>query len=126
MTVVLDASALLACLQDEPGDEAVEGMLAESVMSSVNWAEVVQKSVAAGVVVDGMREDLAALGLTIAPFSPEDAEMAGQLWLQTRQTGLSLGDRACLSVGIRLNVPVLTCDRLCPNLNLELDIRAVR
>ncbi len=62
MTVVLDASALLAYLQDEPGDEAVEAVLAESVMSSVNWAEVVQKSVAAGVVVDGMREDLEALG----------------------------------------------------------------
>jgi PIN domain nuclease of toxin-antitoxin system len=79
----LDASALLAYLQDEPGSEAVETVLAESVMSSVNWAEVVQKSVAAGVVVDGMREDLAALGLMIAPFSPEDADMTGRLWLQT-------------------------------------------
>lgn len=126
MTVVLDASALLAYLQDEPGGEAVAAVLAESVMSSVNWAEVVQKSVAAGVVVDGMREDLAALGLTITPFSPEDAEMAGRLWLQTRQAGLSLGDRACLSLGMRLNVPVLTCDHLWPNLNLKLDIRAVR
>ena len=41
MTVVLDASALLAYLQDEPGDQAVEAVLAESVMSSGNWAEVV-------------------------------------------------------------------------------------
>ncbi|GAA6616607.1 type II toxin-antitoxin system VapC family toxin [Scytonema sp. NUACC26] len=84
MTVVLDASALLAYLQDEPGSEAVEEVLAESVMSSVNWAEVVQKSVAAGVVVNGMREDLEALGLTIAPFSLQEAEMAGRLWLQTK------------------------------------------
>ncbi|MUL34957.1 PIN domain-containing protein [Gloeocapsopsis dulcis] len=126
MTVVLDASALLAYLQDEPGSEAVEEVLAESVMPSVNWAEVVQKSVAAGVVVDGMREDLAALGLTIAPFCLQEAEMAGQLWLQTRQAGLSWGDRACLSVGMGLNVPLLTCDRLWQTLGLALDVRVIR
>ena len=57
MTVlVLDASALLAYLQDEPGGEVVEGVLAEAMMSSVDWAEVVQKSVAMGVVVEGMRK----------------------------------------------------------------------
>ena len=126
MTVVLDASALLTYLQNEPGSEVVEGVLAESVMSSVNWAEVVQKSVAAGVVIDGMREDLEALGLTITPFFPQEAEMAGRLWLQTRQAGLSLGDRACLSVGVLLNVPVLTCDRLWQTLGLALDVRVIR
>lgn len=79
MTVVLDASALLAYLKNEPGNEVVDGVLAESVMSSVNWAEVVQKSIAAGVVVDGMLDDLQALGLVIEPFIPEDREMAGRL-----------------------------------------------
>lgn len=126
MTVVLDASALLAYLQDEPGGAAIEGVLAEAVMSSVNWAEVVQKSVAAGVVVEGMREDLEALGLEIVSFTPEDGEMAGQLWLQTRQAGLSLGDRACLSVGMRLDVPVLTCDRIWTTIGLTLDVQVIR
>ncbi|KAB8320707.1 type II toxin-antitoxin system VapC family toxin [Tolypothrix campylonemoides VB511288] len=126
MTVVLDASALLAYLQDEPGSEAVEVVLTESVISSVNWAEVVQKSVAAGVVIDGMREDLEALGLIIAPFTPEDAQMAGRLWLQTRQAGLSLGDRACLSLGMRLDVSVLTTDQIWATLGLSLDMRVVR
>jgi ribonuclease VapC len=126
MTTVLDASALLAYLQDEPGSDAVAAVLAESVLSSVNWAEVVQKAVAAGVAVDGMREDLEALGLSIAAFSAQEAEMAGRLWLQTRQAGLSLGDRACLSLGRRLNVPVLTCDRVWQSLNLELEIQVVR
>ncbi len=37
MTVVLDASALLAYLKDEPGGNMVETLLAESVISSVNW-----------------------------------------------------------------------------------------
>ncbi|MBP5971974.1 type II toxin-antitoxin system VapC family toxin [Brasilonema sp. CT11] len=126
MTVVLDASAMLAYLQDEPGGEAVEVVLAESVISSVNWAEVVQKSVAAGVVIDGMREDLEALGLICAPFTPEDAEMAGRLWLQTRQVGLSLGDSACLSLGMRLNASVLTSDRIWTTLGLSLDVQVVR
>jgi ribonuclease VapC len=126
MTVVLDVLALLAYLQDEPGGEMVEGVLAEAVMSSVNWAEVVQKSVAAGVNVDGMGEDLEALGLEIVPFTPEDGEMAGRLWLQTRQAGLSLGDRACLSLGMRLDVPVLTCDSVWATLGLPLDVQVIR
>jgi PIN domain nuclease of toxin-antitoxin system len=126
MTVILDASVLLAYLQDEPGGEAIEGVLAEAVMSSVNWAEVVQKSVAAGVVIDGMREDLEALGLEIVPFTPEEGEIAGRLWLQTKQAGLSLGDRACLSLGLKLNVRVLTCDRIWTTIDLALDVQVVR
>jgi ribonuclease VapC len=110
MRAVLDASALLAYLQDELGSDAVEAVLFEFIISSVNWAEVVQKSIAAGVSVDGMRDDLEALELIASPFTPEEAEIAGRLWQQTRQYGLSLGDCACLSLGIRLNVPVLTAD----------------
>jgi ribonuclease VapC len=126
MTVVLDASALLAYLQDEPGGDTVDGVLAESVISSVNWAEVIQKSIAAGVEVDEMLDDLQSLGLVVEPFMPEDGEMAGRLWEQTRQAGLSLGDRACLSLGLRLGVPVLTCDRAWATLNLSLDVQVIR
>jgi ribonuclease VapC len=126
MTVVLDASALLAYLKSESGSDAVDGVLAESVMSSVNWAEVIQKSIAASVDVDGMLDDLQALGLVVEPFTPEDGEMAGRLWEQTRQYGLSLGDRACLSLGLRLGVAVLTSDRAWASLNLSLDIQVIR
>ena len=126
MTVVLDASALLAYLRDEPGGDRVDGVLAESVMSSVNWAEVVQKSIAVGVEVDGMLDDLQSLGLTVEPFTPGDGEMTGRLWEQTRQAGLSLGDRACLSLGLRLGVTVLTCDRAWASLGQSLDIQVIR
>lgn len=126
MKVVLDASALLAYLQDEPSGEEIEALLTESVISSVNWAEVVQKSIAANVIVDGMSDDLKALGLEIYPFTPEDGEITGRLWQQTRQCGLSLGDRACLSLGLRLSIPVLTTDRAWTNLGLALDVRVVR
>lgn len=126
MTVVLDASALLGFLQSEPGGDQVEAVLSEAVISSVNWSEVVQKSVAADVLIDGMREDLEALGAKILPFTAEEAEIAGQLWLQTRQAGLSLGDRACLSLGIRLQAPVLTADQIWITLKLPITVHSIR
>ena len=126
MTIVLDASALLAYLKGESGEEVVDGVLAESAISSVNWAEVVQKSISAGVEVDGMLDDLQALGLKVEPFTPEDGERTGRLWEQSRQAGLSLGDRACLSLGLRLGVPVLTSDRAWASLNLSLDVQVIR
>ncbi|MGH9893834.1 MAG: type II toxin-antitoxin system VapC family toxin [bacterium] len=126
MKAVLDASALLAYLQDEPGSETIEPMLDESAISIVNWAEVVQKSIAGGVDVDGLREDVEALGLSLLPFTPEEAETAGRLWLETRSCGLSLGDRACLSLGLRLGVPVLTTDQIWATLNLPVTVRVTR
>ncbi|MBP0027184.1 type II toxin-antitoxin system VapC family toxin [Roseofilum reptotaenium CS-1145] len=124
--VVLDASALLAYLKGEPGEDIVDRVLAESVISTVNWAEVVQKSIAAGADIEGMLSDLQALGLRIEPFTVEDADRAARLWQQTRQVGLSLGDRACLSLGWRLGVPIFTSDRAWANLNLPLDVRVIR
>ena len=126
MIIVLDASALLAYLMDEPGSNVVDGMLAESFMSSVNWAEVVQKSITAGVEVDGITADLQSLGLKIEPFTAEDGETAGRLWEQTRNAGLSLGDRACLSLGLRTGLPVMTCDRAWAALKLSLDVQVLR
>lgn len=125
MTAVLDASALLSFLQDELGCDQVEAALPEAAISSVNWAEVVQKSVAAGVNVDGMQDDLKALGLTILPFTAEEAELAGRLWKQTRQFGLSLGDRACLSISIRLKAPALTADQMWSRLNLPILVHII-
>jgi ribonuclease VapC len=110
MKAVLDASALLAWLQDEPGAEVIEGELASSAISSVNWSEVLQKSLAHGVDVTGLRTDLEALGLTIVPFDVHDAERAARLW--TPGSRLSLADRACLALGLQHDLPVWTADRL--------------
>ena len=126
MTVVLDASALLAYLLQEPGAEVVDGLLSDARMTSVNWAEVVQKSLSAGVEVQGMREELQALGMQVEPFVAADGERAGQLWPLTRQHGLSVGDRACLSLGLRLGLKVVTCDRAWAELPLELEVQVLR
>ena len=126
MAVVLDASALLAYLREEPGAEVVDGLLADAVMASVNWAVVVQKALSAGVDVDGMQADLQALGMRVEPFLPGDGERAGRLWPLTRQQGLSLADRACLSLGLRLGLTVVTCDRAWAQLPLNLEIQLLR
>ena len=126
MQVVLDASALLAYLRAEPGSEAVDGVLGSALITSVNWAEVLQKSLSAGVEVEGLRQELQALGLAVEPFSAGDADTAALLWPQTRNLGLSLADRACLSLALRLNLPVLTCDPLWAELTLPLRIQLLR
>lgn len=124
--VVLDASALLAALHEEAGGDKVEPLIGRSVISTVNWSEVVQKSMARGVWDDGVRDDLQALGLVIRPFAVEDAEIAAAIYPKTKSRGLSLGDRACLAVGLRLKLPVLTTDRAWKGLGLVVDVRVVR
>ncbi|MBW4651307.1 MAG: type II toxin-antitoxin system VapC family toxin [Kastovskya adunca ATA6-11-RM4] len=123
---VLDASALLAWLQGEPGGEVVEPLLNQSVMSSINWAEVLQKSISRGVQREGMQADLEAIGLQILPFTALDAERVAQLYLPTQPQGLSLGDRACLALAESLNLPALTTDRVWGDLNLGIEIQVLR
>ena len=60
------------------------------------------------------------------PFLPVDGERAGRLWPLTRQLGLSLVDRACLSLGLRLGLTVVTCDRAWAQLPLDLEVQLLR
>ena len=130
MSVVLDASALLAYLQDEPGGEHVRAVLPRAVMSTVNWTEVVGKAREEGVDTQGLREDLESLGLAFEPFSVVQAEIAGRLNERTRERtrryGLSLGDRACLALGSDRGVPVCTADRAWKTLHLGVEIETLR
>ena len=123
---VLDASALLALLNREPGADMVRPVVESSVISSVNWAEVLQKATAVGMEIPVVREHVQSLGLGVLEFTGDDAEFAAQLWSTTRRTGLSLGDRACLSLAHRLGLPALTADRAWSGLNLDIDVRFIR
>jgi ribonuclease VapC len=123
---VIDASALLAMLQSEPGGEKIEPLLNSSVISSVNWSEVVQKTLAKGISIDGLWLDLEVLGLQLEPFSFEDAEEAAKLWQVTKAMGLSLGDRACLTLAKRLDAEVWTADRKWKTLSLGISVVSIR
>ncbi|HHY54723.1 MAG TPA: type II toxin-antitoxin system VapC family toxin [Chloroflexi bacterium] len=124
MKAVLDASALLAWLQNEPGAAIVEELLSESAISSLNWSEVLQKSLAHGVEITGLRQDMEALGLVILPFDRDAAEQAARLW--SADSSLSLADRACLALGIQHGAPVLTADRLWTQVSVGATVRLVR
>jgi ribonuclease VapC len=109
---VLDASALLALLRAEPGSERVEQALVGGAgMVSVNYAEVVGKLCDAGYAEAEARASLIGLQLEIAPLDEGLALDAGWLRSIAGCRGLSLGDRACLALGRRLGLPVLTTDR---------------
>lgn len=124
---VLDASALLAMLQEEPGGEEVESRMAEAAMSSVNWSEAAQKSLSRGVGIEGLREDLEALGLSIYPFDADDAEAAAELREKTKEYGLSLADRACLALAGKLSAEALTTDRVWKEPDIgDIEVRVIR
>jgi ribonuclease VapC len=123
---VLDASAMLALLHSEPGAEAVEEILDQAAISTVNWSEVCQRWLAHDVDVVDLRADIEALGVQIVPFTAEDAEETAALWSSTRRLGLSLGDRACLGLARRLERPAVTADRLWLEADVDVDIRPIR
>ena len=107
---VLDASAVLAALFREPGADVVEAHYEAGIVSSVNLAEVVTKLCDRGMPSDDAREFLSALALPVRPFDERLAYIAGSLRDATRSAGLSLGDRACLALGLSEGVPVVTVD----------------
>jgi ribonuclease VapC len=123
---ILDASALLAMMKGEPGGVSVEAYLTEAGISSVNWSEVIQKLLAQKVVTTGLQEALGELGLTILPFTTEQAELAASLWANTKSLGLSLGDRSCLSLALTLNIPVITADKAWEGLSLPVSVQMIR
>lgn len=124
---VLDASVLLAFLNDEPGaSAAAQALEGEPVMSAVNVSEVASKLVDAGIDAGDVREMLEGLQIEVVAFDEEAAYEAGALRSATRKAGLSLGDRACVSLGLRLGVPVLTADRGWRNLPLPVEVVLLR
>lgn len=127
MSVVLDASAVLAYFNNEPGQQRVAAALDDAVISTVNWAEVLQKITADGGDTDRLGDGLIALGLRVEPLTLDDARMTARLWPNTRTAGLSLGDRACLATAHRFRLPALTADHAWKALDLDdVDITLIR
>jgi PIN domain nuclease of toxin-antitoxin system len=108
---VLDASALLALLAEEPGADEVEALLDGAVLSAVNLSEVLQKSEEHGIDTDGLEFDLEALGLELRPFDVTQARAAAEIWAKVPRAGLSLGDRACLALARTIGGTAVTMDR---------------
>lgn len=125
-SVVLDASALLALLNQEPGTEVWSTVIAGSPISAVNLSEVVAKLADAGMPEAEIRDALEPLQLEVVDFDAEAAYRAGILRPPTRGFGLSLGDRACLALARQVNLPALTADEAWEELRIGVEIRALR
>jgi PIN domain nuclease of toxin-antitoxin system len=125
--IVLDASAILALLNREPGAEALTPeLLGNATSSTVNLAEVQTKLVSAGGNPEEAWEDALAPIREAVPFTNEHAKLAGTLVQQTRALGLSLGDRACLALALTQKAPVYTADKSWKTLKLGLRVHVIR
>lgn len=125
--IVLDASAVLAILGDEAGAEKLPPrLLSDAIASTVNLAEVHSKLVSRGLKPDDAWDAATSPIRESAPFTDEHAKIAGSILGQTRKLGLSLGDRACLALGVALNAPVYTADQSWKSLKLGIRIHLIR
>lgn len=125
--IVLDASAILALLNQEQGAEKLTpDLLIHATASTLNLAEVYTKMVSRGGDPDEAWEDTLSAVQEAVPFTAEQARIAGNLVSQTRRFGLSLGDRACLALGTALRAPVYTTDRAWKKLKIGVRIHVLR
>jgi len=122
--VVLDASAVLALLQEEQGADEVEGLLDGASMSCVNLSEVIQKADQHGVETEGLEYDLEALGIEFRDFDLAMTRPTAQLWSVGK--ALSLGDRACLALAKLTGATAITADGRWVIDGLGVDVRLIR
>ena len=106
MTAVVDASVVLAWLRDEPGSDLAEAYLVEGIIGAANWSEVLQKARQHGAAPGLVARLLTSFGLEVVDVTAEDGERAADLWVAG--STVSLADRLCLALGLRLGLAVVT------------------
>ncbi len=109
--VVLDSSALLALIKNEPGAQTIEKLLGNVVMSSVNVAEVAAILLDSDMTQEECKYSIEPFIDSLVEFDSELAFVTASLKKLTKNKGLSLGDRACIALGIKLGIPIYTADK---------------
>lgn len=108
---VLDSSAILAVLNQEPGADKAIAYFPDSVVSSVNAAEVLTKLIENSNDIEIAKKAFELLQLTVVDFETVHAEKAAELRPLTKNLGLSLGDRSCLALAIQAKATAVTADK---------------
>lgn len=124
--MILDASALLALLQGEPGADKVQTVLHRAIINTINWSEVIQKLSVHDPDAADIRAEMELTGLKIVPFSIDQAEICASLWEQAKPFGLSLADRSCLATGIDRNMEIMTTDKVWQEVELPVAVYVIR
>lgn len=125
-SVVIDSSVIIALMNEEKGCEKAEEYLEKSIISSVNFEETLVVLNRAGLPIEEGREIIKHWVGEIVPFDEELSYVSASLWEQSKKHGLSLGDRACLALGIAKKLKVITADKIWQKLDLGLEIELLR
>lgn len=124
--VILDASALLVLLKNEPGADMIEPLLGRIIMSSISVSEASESLLNSEMTLQECQEAILPFISTIVPFDDEQAFLAAKLQKQIKDNALSLADRACLALGQRMNLPIYTANKSWEKLQLdEIDIKLI-
>lgn len=125
MSIVVDSSALIAFVKDEPGADVVQEALSDAMVSAVIFAECLSKLANQGYDADTARTRFLTAGLIVQPLALQDVERVLSLHALALR-GVSLADRVCLALALDRGVPVLTGDRVWADLGLMLEVRLIR
>lgn len=126
MSHVLDASAVLALLNGEPGAERVSAVLDEALISAVNAIEVGTTLTDSGMDSEAAWTAFELLGIPVVDLDAPLSLSAISLRTATKHAGLSLADRACLALALREGAPAVTTDRAWANLDLPCAVELIR
>lgn len=124
--VILDASAVLAFLQGEPGSERVAAEIENATIGAVNFSEVLSKLSDKGADKQTRQMIIQNLPIKVVEFDKNQAENAADLREISSKFGLSFADRACIALGQSLGATILTADRIWKELNLEIEVELIR
>jgi PIN domain nuclease of toxin-antitoxin system len=119
---VIDASAVMAFIYDEPGGDSIQAVLSRSIITCVNFGEVLVK-VSTRFKIDPATVEslLEASGLGVAVLDqatcrrfPSLSDIDRKSRMSRSSTNvrpLSLADLSCLAFATEHDLPVLTADR---------------
>jgi PIN domain nuclease of toxin-antitoxin system len=125
-TSVLDSSAVLAVIFNEPGGEKVVDLLQGGLLSTVSLAEIHTRLLLDGRPADFAWNRILSMGFDVCFFDDEQARLAAEMIGKARPFGLSLGDRACLALAIQRHAKVYTTDRAWMSLPLGIEVEVIR
>lgn len=126
MTAVLDASALLAVIRDEPGADTVKSVMTGALMCAVNASEAIMRSTEKGFSSHLVHALLVSERIEVVAFDMDLALKTAGLREATRSRGLSFADRACIATAIRAGATAVTADRAWAGLDLPCPIEVIR